>query len=167
MVSMENMFEIVDGRQMRDGRRSDLYTISSPMSLRLRWAKNDKLKKESKMRISILISIYTIHFAYLKVYTKFEITGSKRSWDICYKFSLERKKNEQIKGLWSNMWLLFCYTIQFITIKLCTKFQNTKSSSCWEIFDRKKSLKTDRQTDNHIYRKGKNYIPPIYFVPGV
>ena len=28
-------------------------------------------KKEGKMRICILIFIYTIHFAYLKVYTKF------------------------------------------------------------------------------------------------
>ena len=33
--------------------------------------KIENLKKESKMRISILILIYTIHFAYLKVYTKF------------------------------------------------------------------------------------------------
>ena len=40
-----------------------------------------------------------------------------------------RKKNEQIKGLTSNMWLFF-HTIQLITIKLCTKFQNPKSSSC-------------------------------------
>ena len=47
-----------------------------------------------------------------------------------FKFSLERKKNEQIKGLISNMCLLFCYTIQHITNKLCTKFQNPKSSSC-------------------------------------
>ena len=36
-------------------------------------------KKEGKMRISILIFIYTIHFAYLKVYTKFENPGSNRS----------------------------------------------------------------------------------------
>ena len=31
----------------------------------------EKLKKEGKMRISTFIFIYTIHFAYLKVYTKF------------------------------------------------------------------------------------------------
>ena len=31
--------------------------------------KIENLKKEGKMRISILIFIYTIHFAYLKVYT--------------------------------------------------------------------------------------------------
>ena len=32
----------------------------------------ENLKKEGKMRISIFIFIYTIHFAYLKVYTKFQ-----------------------------------------------------------------------------------------------
>ena len=26
----------------------------------------------------------------------------------------------------------------------------------------KKSLQTDKQTDKYNYRKGKNYIPPIY-----
>ena len=36
------------------------------------------------------------------------------------------------------MWLFFfCYTIQLITIKLCTKFQSPNSSGCLEIFDRK------------------------------
>ena len=44
-----------------------------------------KMKKEGKMRISILIPIYTVHFAFLKVYTKFENTGSNRSWEICDK----------------------------------------------------------------------------------
>ena len=33
--------------------------------------KKEISKKESKMRISILIFIYILHFAYLKVYTKF------------------------------------------------------------------------------------------------
>ena len=41
--------------------------------------KKEKMKKEGKMRISILISIYTVHFAFLKVYTKFGNTGSNRS----------------------------------------------------------------------------------------
>ena len=31
--------------------------------------KNENLKKEGKMRISILISIYTVQFAILKMYT--------------------------------------------------------------------------------------------------
>ena len=128
---------------------------------------NENLKKDGKMRISILISIYTVQFTILKMYTKFENTGSNRSWEICDRNFHWRKKNEQIKGLISNMWLFFCYTIQLITIKLCTKFQNPNPSSCWVIFDGIKSLQTDRQTDKHNYRKGKNYIPPIYFVPGV
>ena len=62
----------------------------------------------------------------------------------------EKEENEQIKGLISNMWLFYCYTIQLITIKLCTKFQNPKSSSCLEIFDRIKKFtarQTNQQTD--------------------
>ena len=47
--------------------------------IRVKEGKNEKLKKEGKIRISILISIYTVHFAFLKVYTKFENTGSNRS----------------------------------------------------------------------------------------
>ena len=45
--------------------------------------KIENLKKEGKMRISIFVFIYTISFAYLKVYTKFENTGSNRSHEIC------------------------------------------------------------------------------------
>ena len=37
--------------------------------------KIEKMKK-GKIRISILIFIYTIHFAYLKVYTKFHYPKS-------------------------------------------------------------------------------------------
>ena len=47
--------------------------------IRVKEGKNEKLKKEGKMRISILIFIYTIQLAFLKVYTKFENTGSSRS----------------------------------------------------------------------------------------
>ena len=38
--------------------------------------KIENLKKVGKMRISTLIFIYTIHFAYLKVYTKFHNPNS-------------------------------------------------------------------------------------------
>ena len=47
--------------------------------IRVKEGKNEKLKKEGKMRISILTSIYTVHFAIVKMYTKFENTGSNRS----------------------------------------------------------------------------------------
>ena len=41
--------------------------------IRMTEGKIEILKKEGKMRISTFIFIYTIHFAYLKVYTKFII----------------------------------------------------------------------------------------------
>ena len=47
--------------------------------IRVTEGKNEKLKKDGKMRISILIFIYTIHFVYLKVYTQFENSGFNRS----------------------------------------------------------------------------------------
>ena len=58
--------------------------------------KIENLKKEGKMRTSILIFIYTLHFAYLKVYTKFENTGSNRSGEICERnfHWRERKMNK-------------------------------------------------------------------------
>ena len=97
-------------------------------------------KKEGKMKISILVLINTIHFAHMKVYTKFENTGSNRRRGICDRNFHWSEKNDQMKGLISSMWLFSGYTIQLITIKLCTKFQSPNSSSCWEIFDRKMSL---------------------------
>ena len=42
---------------------------------------------------------------------------------------LERKKNGQIKGLISNMWLILSYTVQLVITKLCTKFHDPRSSS--------------------------------------
>ena len=39
--------------------------------IRVTEGKIENLKKEGKIMISTLIFIYTIHFAYLKVYTKF------------------------------------------------------------------------------------------------
>ena len=44
-------------------------------------------------------------------------------------FKLERGKNRQIKGLISNMWLNFLYTVQLVISDVCTKFQNSRSSS--------------------------------------
>ena len=65
-----------------------------------------------------------------KVYTKSKDPGFNRSGEICDKILLERKKNEEIKGLISNtsMWLFLCYTIQRVIPNLSTKFPNPKSS---------------------------------------
>ena len=40
-----------------------------------------KIKKDGKMSFSIFFFIYTIHLAYLKVYTKFKNTGFNRNGD--------------------------------------------------------------------------------------
>ena len=50
------------------------------------------------MKISILISIYTVHFAILKMYTKFENTGSNRSWEICDRNFHWRERKMNNKG---------------------------------------------------------------------
>ena len=50
--------------------------------IREKEGKNEILKKEGKMSISILISIHTVHFAFLKMYTEFENTGSNSMYQI-------------------------------------------------------------------------------------
>ena len=54
--------------------------------------KNEKLKKEGKISFSILISIYTVHFAFLKVYTKFENTGSNKAEKSVTEISIGEKE---------------------------------------------------------------------------
>ena len=122
------------------------------------------MEKEGKINLSILIFFPTIYLAMLKVYTKFEDFGSHRSREICDRnLLLERKKNGQIKGLISRRRLILSYTIQEVIPNICTKFQNPRCSSSWEIFDEKKSLHTHTHTHNYWW-KDKNYIPPTYFV---
>ena len=48
---------------------------------------------------------------------------------------LERKKNGQIKGLLSHMWLILLYTVKPVIPDVCTKFPNPRSSSSCGIFD--------------------------------
>ena len=50
--------------------------------IRVKEGKNEKNEKEGKMSFSIFIYIYTIHLAYMKVYTKFENTGFNRNREI-------------------------------------------------------------------------------------
>ena len=91
--------------------------------------------------------------------TKIEDTSTHRCWaDIMEKFI--GKKNGQIKGLISHMWLILYYNLSYLmfvpNFKILGQAVPEKSLT-------KKKL-TDRQTDRHTYRKSKNYIPPIYFV---
>ena len=51
-----------------------------------------KIEKEGKMSFSVIIFIYTIHLAYLKVYTKFENTGSNRSQETVNEIFIAEKE---------------------------------------------------------------------------
>ena len=92
------------------------------------------------------------------MYTKFggqaPIEAEKTVTEIFW----ERKKNGQIQELISNMWLILCYTVQLVIPNVCTKFQNPKSSSFREIFDRKKLTNTHAHTQTE---KAKT-IYPLY-----
>ena len=57
--------------------------------IRVTEGKIENLKKEVKMRVSILFYMYTIHFAYLKVYTK-ENSDENLPYVL---YRSERKKN--------------------------------------------------------------------------
>ena len=60
--------------------------------IRMTEGKIENLKKEGKMRIITFIFIYTIHFAYLEVYTIFHNPKSSS----CYPYVLyrsDRRKN--------------------------------------------------------------------------
>ena len=70
---------------------------------------------------------------------------------------LERKKNGQIQELISDMWLILCSAVQLVIPNVCTKFQNPKSSSFREIFDRKKLT----NTHTHKQKRQKLYTPYI------
>ena len=54
-----------------DARTDNVKTVYPPQTKFAGGIKIENLKKEVKMRVNTLIFIYTIHFAYLKVYTKF------------------------------------------------------------------------------------------------
>ena len=58
-----------------------------------------RIEKEGTMSFSIFIFIYTIHLAYLKVYTKFENTGSNRSREICERNVHWRERKMNNKGI--------------------------------------------------------------------
>ena len=74
--------------------------------------KIEKLKKEDKMRISILIFIHTIHFAYLKVYTNLKTLvpiGAEKS--VAEIFIGEKEKLTN-KGTDKQYAAFFCNIIQ-------------------------------------------------------
>ena len=84
--------------------------------IRMTEGKIENLKKICKMRISTLIFIYTIHFAYLKVYTNFIILNQvvpeknlTKNIHMCYIRVTETKIEKE--GKMSFSIFVFIYTI--------------------------------------------------------
>ena len=80
------------------------------------------------MRLSILIFIYTIHFAYLKVYTKFhnpKSSSCSENWQkmshMCYKGVIEG--NIEKEGKMSSSIFIFIYTIHLAYLKVYTNLK--------------------------------------------
>ena len=91
--------------------------------------KNWKIWKRRQTRISTLIFIYTIHFAYLKVYTKFHNPKSSCCWEIsdekylmCYIGVTEGKTEKEAKWALAS---LFSFTQCYKPTWRCT--QNMKT----------------------------------------
>ena len=123
--------------------------------IRVTEGKIENLKKEDKMRISTIIFNYTIHFAYLKVYTKFQNPKSSSCWENSDKkrpyvlYRSDRSKTEK-EGKMSFSIFIFVYTIHLAYLKVYTKFENTGSNSversATEIFIGEKEKWTNKGT---------------------
>ena len=75
--------------------------------------KKEKWNKMVKINLIILVFCPTIYLATLKMYKKFEDSGSHRSREICnIKFDWREKKNGQIKETVSIRRLILSYTMQ-------------------------------------------------------
>ena len=115
--------------------------IEVRLYIRVTEGKIENLKEEGKMRISTLIFIYTIHFVYLKVYTKYiilnQVVAEKiltKNVHMCY-IGVTKGKFEK-EGKMSFSIFIFMYTIHFAYLKVYTKFENTGSNRNREICDR-------------------------------
>ena len=75
------------------------------------------------MSFSVFIFIYTIHFAYLKVYINLKTLAPIGAEKSVLEISIGTKEKWTNKGTDMQYVAVFCYAIQLNTIKLWTKFQ--------------------------------------------
>ena len=115
------------------------------------------------MSFHIYIFIYTIHFAYLKVYTKFENTGSNRSWEICDRNIHWREKKWTNKGTDKQNAAVF---VTQYNLSLSSFVPNFWILS--QVVDEKSLTEKNWQTDNIVTEKGtKLYTPYILRARGI
>ena len=104
----------------------------------LHWSKRWK-RKNGKRRQKLIIETWFSFPQYTWPFSRgiqslktLAVIGAENS---VMKVLLERKKNGKIKGMISSSMLILFYTIQQVITNICTKFQNPRHSSSWEIFD--------------------------------
>ena len=82
---------------------------------------------------------YTVHFAFLNMYTKFESTGSKSVTEISIgekeKWTNKRTDKQYVAKMVISI-LISIYSVHFAFLNMYIKFENTGSNRCWEICDR-------------------------------
>ena len=83
--------------------------------IRVTEGKIENLKKEDKMRISTLVFIYTIHFAYLKVSEKTLMKNVHMCYIRVTEGKIENLKKEDKMRIST---LVFIYTIHFAYLKV-------------------------------------------------
>ena len=66
------------------------------------------------------------------------------------------KKRGQIRGMISSSMLILFYTIQQVIPNICTKFQNPRHSSSWEIFDINFPMYYIGVREGKMEKEGKN-----------
>ena len=105
-----------------------------------------------------LLSTFVTNFRALS-----QVIAEKSLTEKKLKFSLERKKNVQIKGLISNMWLFFYYTVQSSLPTFVPNFRALSQAVAEKSLTEKKVYRqTDRQT-NIITEKAKTTcFYPLY-----
>ena len=94
--------------------------------IRVTEGKIENLKKEGKMRISTLIFIYTIHYAYLKVYTNFiilnQVVAEKILTKNVYMCYIGVTEEIEKRGKIRFSIFIFIYTTHLAYLEVYTKF---------------------------------------------
>ena len=134
-----------------------------------RWRKKKNGKRRQKLISASWFSFPQHTWPLSRCIQNLKEFGSHRSQEICgQKFLLERKKTGQIKRMISRRRLILSYTIQQVIPNICTKFQNPRFSSSWEIVD-KKNVYTHTPTHPQtlLLKRQKLYTPYILRILGV
>ena len=125
-----------DGRRTTDGRRSDWYTISSPMSLRLRWAKKTVVSKKK------------IHYSCEGRIEK-SVPRYHRLSSLCKPPDAKRRSSGWIFLSYLHTHNRFLYSMHVFTFTDITEKQTQNNIKCWKM-DKQTNQLTNRRMDKNL-----------------